>query len=654
MKVKTYLISEFNQNSFDEEMLKYLMKYSKEKLEKKYDNHMQNLSSAYENFQFLKKNKNKNKEKESNYLTNFEYHCSATFEYAIHNCEKDEKVFGKFIKVIDKSNNKNLVKYVICERCRKSYFIEHFQNYCEKCEVSYYSCETSEDKKDLLIATLKTPHCEPVINEKMYCQFCKDLLYINVKTNQIKCTKCRFIANSRNMDWICNICSTKFKSDIIAYNKSEVNYIKKVINYGLLLKKLARPIKLPCCKNVDVKKVSFYHKKDCKGIIYFAEFHKKLIIICEKCKAVNNFGRFIWTCPKCSMRFKDMKWQENEIKLRKEIFIKKDIKINIDLNNDEFIEDRKNIRQLEDKDNINTIEIRTRSKNKSIYEILKKKTNFLPDKKTLENNNLVPKKNYKENKEVSTEGSDSKNNHYQVEVFSDNSTPDLIKVKRNTDSLDESNKNINVNKNKNEQINQKFKDKLPSGRQNFKKRYIFEKLVRRQFVSANNIMINKKMVAGDKLDNDIQENLQINEEIRKINEEREKEKIESDGKILNDIKKNFLQKMRYSQSNSDVKAIPRENRVKKANKKDLEDSNSQYLNKKENDNQIIYEVLLTEQKSLDQNFKKNIISSKASEKQINSNKLKKKESKNGIIRSLLKENENVKKKKKKVKIKKKF
>ena len=104
---------------------------------------------------------------------------------------------------------------------------------------------------------------------------------------------------------------------IIIYNKCEVNYVKKIINYALLIKKKARPAKSPCCKNLDLKVTPFYHKKNCKWIIYLAEFHKKLIIICEKCKAVNNFGKFIWTCPQCFLRFKDIKWQENEPKLRK-------------------------------------------------------------------------------------------------------------------------------------------------------------------------------------------------------------------------------------------------------------------------------------------------------------------------------------------------
>ena len=311
-KVKNYLTMEYNNKTFDEELFKYLLKYSQEKLEKKYDTHLQNLTSAWDSFQCMLKMKNQENEINKNYLNNFVYHCSFAPEYAIHNCDKNGKVFGKFIKVIDKSNNKNTLKYVICDNCRKAYFVEHFLTFCEKCKLNYFSCDISEDKMDMLSATLKTPHCEPVVNEKLYCPLCKGILYFNIKLDQIKCTNCRYISGSKNIDWKCNICSKNFKSDIIIYNKSEVNYIKKVINYGLLLKKHAHPIKLACCKNIDVKTASFYHKKECKGVIYFAEFHKKLIIICEKCKAVNNFGKFIWTCPGCSLRFKDMKWQENE------------------------------------------------------------------------------------------------------------------------------------------------------------------------------------------------------------------------------------------------------------------------------------------------------------------------------------------------------
>ena len=601
IKVKNYLIFEYNQKTFDEDMFKYLLKHSKERLEKKYDIHLQNLSSTWENFQFLLKNKNKANEIENNYLKNFYYHCTSTSEYAIHNCDKNEQIFGKFIKVIDKSNNKNLVRYVICENCRKSFFIEHFLNYCEKCELNYYSCEISADKKDLLPATLKTPHCEPVVNEKLHCQFCKNILYINMKTNQVKCANCRFVSSSINMDWKCNICSKPFKSDIIAYNKSEVNYIKKVINYGLLIKKLARPVKLPCCKSIDVKNTSFYHKKDCKGIIYFAEFHKKLIIICEKCKAVNNFGKFIWTCPGCSLRFKDMKWQDNEPRLRKEIFNRKDIQINIDINNGETIDNRINIRNLDMSDLENTIETKTRSKNKSnLYDILRKRTNFMPDinpSTKTEINNIVPQKINKDNKEVSTEGSDSKNNlniNLNIEAFSDSQLSDLIKVKRNLAPLNvniKKDNNINiVKKKKHKEVKKKDNDELSSDRKNIKKRYIFEKLIRRQFVSANNIMINNLITEGNQSEKNIQEKLKKEEEKKEEEKKEEKdeileniEKVKNIETIPNNYKlpKFIKRKLANSQSNSELKRVPINNREKRMNKFDK-------IDVKEISNQNIY------------------------------------------------------------------
>ena len=573
IKVKSYLVSEYNQKSFDGEMLKYLLKHSKERLDRKYENHLENLSFAWENFQLLKQNKKSINEIESCYLKDFEYHCSATFEYAIHNCKRREKIFGKFIKVIDKSsNNKNLVKYVICENCKKCYFIDHFQNYCEKCKVNYYCCELSDDQKDILPATLKTPHCEPVVNEKLFCHFCKGVLNLNVKTKQIKCSKCRFISSPYNMECICHNCSEKFKSDVIAYNKSEVNYIKKVINYALLIKKHARPIKLPCCPDIDVKTTYFYHKKECKGIIYFAEFHKRLIIICEKCKAVNNFGKFIWTCPGCSLRFKDMKWQENEIRLRKELFNRNVIQINIDIdldNDDEISENRKNIRKMDKNDFVKTIQIRTKSKNKSnLHDILRKRTNFISEKNKTEIKNFAPHRYLRENKDLSTEGSSRNNpNINNYEGYSDNQLyEEIMRIKRNLDPANTINKkdqNISKKKSKSKSkknsLNKDNDDDLSSEIKNNKKRYIFEKLIRRQFISSNNIESNNNLVTEkNDSEKDIQENLQIEEKRPQKFEQKEKseknEKKKENESITNsNIKRKFVQKMRNSQSNVDIK-----------------------------------------------------------------------------------------------------
>ena len=144
-------MNEYLSKTIDEQKYKYLMTYMKEKWEKKYDNHLQNLSLAWEKFDLIRKNKEKNNDLEKLYFKNFVSHCSYISEYAIHNCDKNNNIFGKYISVYDSINNKNAVKYLICDTCRKAYFIEHFLNYCEKCKINYYSCEILDNKKSLAL-----------------------------------------------------------------------------------------------------------------------------------------------------------------------------------------------------------------------------------------------------------------------------------------------------------------------------------------------------------------------------------------------------------------------------------------------------------------------------------------------------------------------
>ena len=495
VKLRNFLRNEYSVKTFDEVILKNLLTKSKDRLEKKFNNHLENLTSTWEKFQIIKKNNNKNNELNNYYLKNYVYHCDSISEYAIHNCEK--KIFGKFIKVYDKTNekNKNQTRYLICENCRKTYFIEHFLNYCEKCQLNYYSTELNSNIKDILPATLKDPHCEPVVNEKLHCQYCKHTLYLNLSTNQLKCLNCRFVSSQKNMDWKCNVCSKLFKSDVIVYNKSEVNYIKKIISYGLLMKKLAHPIKLPCCKNLDTKTTIFYHKKECKGTIYFAEFHSKLIIICEKCKAVNNFRKFIWTCPECSLRFKDTNWEENELKLRKEIFNSKGIKLN---NNFEKETSTKNLQknriklplsENDNPDNKNKDIIKIRKK-KNLYDILRKRTNYLSENN--QSNKDKPhsqeEKHLKKNKELNTEVNSSKknNNNISSEPNKPNGLPKLIKVKKNNFIPLTENNSPKKEFILNSDIKNKIREDKSLEKKNLRKTYIFEKLIRRQFVSENN------------------------------------------------------------------------------------------------------------------------------------------------------------------------
>ena len=593
-KLNNFLLGELLSKNIDEQKYKYLMTYMKERWEKKYDNHVQNLSIGWENFEILRKNKEKNNELEKLYFKNFVYHCSYISEYAIHNCDKNHTIFGKYIIVYDSinNNNKNVIKYLICENCRKAYFIEHFLNYCEKCKLNYYSCEMHDNKKNFFQVTLKNPHCEPVVNEKIYCSHCKtkSALYLNPKSNVVKCLNCRFISSPNNMEWNCNICSQPFKSDVIIYNKCEVNYVKKIINYALLIKKKARPAKLPCCKNLDLKTTPFYHKKNCKGIIYFAEFHKKLIIICEKCKAVNNFGKFIWTCPQCFLRFKDIKWQENEPKLRKEIFYDKN-KIMNDINDEEILKKNSYLRNLiNNQIDLNNMTITKKKKN--LYDILRKREDNFPDiiKTEANNNVIIPDINIRDNKELlSTEASDSKNiNNINLELHSDKQLNELIKVKRNNFIQLNNNNNV-INKNTKEKLDEDLSTIAENKK--LKKRYIFEKLNRRQFVSSNNIELNNLITESkpNNIDNIENEN--------NIIEPKQKYSNNVVSRIKNDViipttsnqnfnyNNNNRKIISKNKSNIDVRAPPLSSKINiKLNSPNVNVIKSEYYNSKNRSN----------------------------------------------------------------------
>ena len=594
-KLNNFLLGELLSKNIDEQKYKYLMTYMKERWEKKYDNHVQNLSIGWENFEILRKNKEKNNELEKLYFKNFVYHCSYISEYAIHNCDKNHTIFGKYIIVYDSinNNNKNVIKYLICENCRKAYFIEHFLNYCEKCKLNYYSCEMHDNKKNFFQVTLKNPHCEPVVNEKIYCSHCKtkSALYLNPKSNAVKCLNCRFISSPNNMEWNCNICSQPFKSDVIIYNKCEVNYVKKIINYALLIKKKARPAKLPCCKNLDLKTTPFYHKKNCKGIIYFAEFHKKLIIICEKCKAVNNFGKFIWTCPQCFLRFKDIKWQENEPKLRKEIFYDKN-KIMNNINDEDILKKNSYLRNLiNNQIDLNNMTITKKKKN--LYDILRKREDNFPDiiKTEANNNVIIPDINIRDNKELlSTEASDSKNiNNINLELHSDKQLNELIKVKRNNFIQLNNNNNI-INKNTKEKLDEDLSTIAENKK--LKKRYIFEKLNRRQFVSSNNIELNNLITESkpNNIDNIENENNIIEPKQKYSNNVVSRIKNDviiptSSSQNFNNNNNNNRKIISKNKSNIDVRAPPLSSKINiKLNSPNVNVIKSEYYNSKNRSN----------------------------------------------------------------------
>ena len=74
----------------------------------------------------------------------------------------------------------------------------------------------------------------------------------------------------------------------------------------------AHPRKMLCCK-LNIFFIDFFHKHPCDGLLYETELDDNIIIVCEKCKIINHYNRFNWTCPKCGKRFKDNIFENDNI-----------------------------------------------------------------------------------------------------------------------------------------------------------------------------------------------------------------------------------------------------------------------------------------------------------------------------------------------------
>ena len=240
--VKTNLISQYSNKILENETLENLLLSISDNYEKKYDKYFENLSSQWKKYIYQKDYIRKNEEKlDIFYFKNFTKHCSKTGEYALHRCNKKGKL-SKFIIVYKKKNNNNSIKYLICANCRKAYFIKAFKNFCEYCNIKYYSTILNSDNKekllfkkennkDLFLATVYPTHCNILFNKKILCQKCKSKLYINIKTNELICLneKCNYKNdNPDSLDWICDKCGNNFITRAILYNNIEIIYFEKI------------------------------------------------------------------------------------------------------------------------------------------------------------------------------------------------------------------------------------------------------------------------------------------------------------------------------------------------------------------------------------------------------------------------------------------
>jgi len=297
-KAQVILHNNFSNEELQTSFIKISIKKIKEEISNKLNKDYSFLQESLIN---LKKT-----EKKTNFLTHFRKHCCKTEDIACHLCNNGKQ--GKFIEVKTKfSIKKDDVSYVICNKCNFCYEKNFIKMYCIKCEKNYYSEILKQNENvNCLPATWENYHCGTRIKEIMKCLKCKHIFYINLTNNKLVCLnkKCNFCISPEKIIWECYLCNKEFNSGAKIYNPLEFEIVKKTINRAILYKNKARPPYLLCCNGEINDKTIFYHKNECKGELYKYYLNNKEIVVCQKCRALNNYDKFLWLCPLCGSSFK--------------------------------------------------------------------------------------------------------------------------------------------------------------------------------------------------------------------------------------------------------------------------------------------------------------------------------------------------------------
>ena len=298
-RVKAELEQIYSSKIFSDHKFSSLFEKGINSIKSDYNENFRTLNNIYEAYL---KNRNSKNDKVKFLTSGYRRHCinEVYNDFAFHNCSAK---LGKFILV--EKNDK--IDFVICSNCKKVYYDTMILCKCYKCNVEYYT-EIFQNNEDeyILPATWDNYHCKQITKEKMKCTKCRDILYINIKTNTLLCLnkRCNFSSKPNKILWNCSICKQNFNSGAQPYNPLDLELIQNVIKQTLSLKQLAHPKKIPCCK-FNLYSSVFYHNNKCDGVLYSGKLNREQIIVCEKCNDINYYERFIWTCPQCKNKFTD-------------------------------------------------------------------------------------------------------------------------------------------------------------------------------------------------------------------------------------------------------------------------------------------------------------------------------------------------------------
>ena len=391
----------------------------------------------------------------------FKYKLS--YDYYIMNFDNENK---------SKDINTNRYETILfCQKCNMIYKSSLIKFRCEKTGIDFYSkintINDEDDENDLPFATWSKYHCNVVINDLMKCQKCSNNLYLFKKNvnNEIKkyifCKKCNQMWSPEQIKWICLICKKKFSSDAKIYNPLEYKTLKICVKEALVDRIKAIPKYLDCSCQIDFLKTNFFHRASCHGQLYFGELNGKKTVICSKCDSIGFYDGYVWTCPICLKKTKNILREnkfENEEKINKNIENNKlENKSVINGRGSEKFKD-KDITDVKDfRENISLSKFskEKNSKTKKIFNLLRNHLNIKEETFFTDVNRNVISNNYKRKKTKSILNKEK-------EINNSIETSSIIKSLKNTERIKDKSMNLNENKNENE-------DKYNNKNINFKK-----------------------------------------------------------------------------------------------------------------------------------------------------------------------------------------
>jgi ribosomal protein L37AE/L43A len=193
---------------------------------------------------------------------------------------------------------------VLCTNCMRVYKANYIKLYCNFDSINYYTkiMEKESEDENIQPATWEKYHCHLIINQQMQCIKCQNNLFLKLKENKLYCPKCQFTSDPTMILWTCITCGQEFTTNAKIYNPYEYKPISIAIKNSIFNKEVAIPEYCPCKGH---KTINYTHKKECNGKLFITYLHERKMVICEKCKAMTKYNKFIWCCPTCGVKFRD-------------------------------------------------------------------------------------------------------------------------------------------------------------------------------------------------------------------------------------------------------------------------------------------------------------------------------------------------------------